>query len=90
MTKKEIVRQISNELGIEQEFAKKIIQRSLDSFIEVLLSEGRLELRNFGVFQVKQRAARRGRNPKTNEVMYIPSKNTVVFHAGKRVLSRLQ
>ena len=90
MTKKEIVREIANELGIDQTLAKKVVQRFIDRLIDALISEGRLELRNFGVFEIKHRAARKARNPKTNEQVDVPAKKAMVFQAGKNVAMRLQ
>ena len=67
MTKKEIVRRISEELGLKQTDTKEVVQRTFDAIIEALATEQRVELRNFGVFEVKKRAARKARNPKTGE-----------------------
>ncbi|MCD6394252.1 MAG: integration host factor subunit beta [Planctomycetes bacterium] len=90
MTKKQIVRQIATELNIDQTLAKKVVQRCLDTIIDVLAKEGRIELRNFGVFEVKRRAARKARNPRTNEEVWVPPKKVVRFQAGKNVAKRLQ
>ncbi len=56
MTKKEIVKKISEDIGLTQLKTKDIVQRTLDAIIQTLVSEGRIELRNFGVFEVKRRA----------------------------------
>ena len=90
MTKKEIVRQIAMELNIDQTLAKKVIQRCLDAIIDVLVETGRIELRNFGVFEVKLRAPRKARNPRTNEPVYVPAKRVVTYQAGKNVAKRVQ
>ena len=60
MTKKEIVKKISEDIGLTQLKTKDIVQRTLDAIIQTLVSEGRIELRNFGVFEVKRRAPRKG------------------------------
>ena len=88
MTKKEIVREVSATYGIDQGLAKQIVQFVLDSIVRSLEQEGRIELRNFGVFEVKRRAARVARNPRTNEPLRVPPKNVVSFQHGKR-LARL-
>lgn len=88
MTKKEIVREVSASYGIDQGLAKQIVQFVLDSIVRSLEKEGRIELRNFGVFEVKRRAARVARNPRTNEPLRVPPKNVVSFQPGKR-LARL-
>lgn len=85
MTKKEIVRRIAAELRVDQVLTKRIVQRALDMVLEALAKEGRIELRNFGVFEVKRRAARKARNPKTNEEVLVPAKNVIVFTPGKNV-----
>lgn len=90
MTKKEIVRQIAAEFDIDQTLTKKIVQRCLDSMIEVLAEHGRLELRNFGVFEIKQRAARKARNPKTNQEVMVPAKRVITFQSGKNIAKLIQ
>jgi len=62
VTKKEIVKQISEDIGLTQLKTKEVIQRTLDAIIESLVSEGRIELRNVGAFEVKRRAPRLTRN----------------------------
>ncbi len=85
MTKKEIVKKISEDIGLTQLKTKDIVQRTLDAIIQTLVSEGRIELRNFGVFEVKQRAPRKARNPRTGDKVYVPSKNVVTFKPGKEM-----
>lgn len=85
MTKKEIVRRLAAELDVDQSLAKRFVQRTLEMIIHTALSEGRIELRNFGVFEVKHRAARKARNPKTNEQVSVPAKNVLSFQPGKNV-----
>ncbi len=85
MTKKEIVKRISEDIGLTQLKTKDIVQRTLDAIIDTLVSEGRIELRNFGVFEVKQRAPRKARNPRTGDKVYVPSKNVVTFKPGKEM-----
>ena len=67
VTKKEIVKKISEDIGLTQLKTKDIVQRTLDAIIQTLVSEGRIELRNFGVFEVKRRAPRKARNPRTGD-----------------------
>lgn len=85
MTKKEIVKKISEDIGLTQLKTKDIVQRTLDAIILTLVSEGRIELRNFGVFEVKARAPRKARNPRTGDKVYVPSKNVVTFKPGKEM-----
>ena len=90
MTKKEIVRVISEELGLTQQQTKEVVQRTFDSIVETLVREGRIELRNFGVFEVKPRAARTARNPKTGQQVHVPEKFVVSFKPGKVMEQRVQ
>ena len=90
MTKKEIVKSISEELGLTQLKTKEIVQRTFDAIVETLVEERRIELRNFGVFEVKQRAPRKARNPRTGEKVFVPSKFVVTFKPGKEMEARVR
>ncbi len=90
MTKKEIVKQISDRLGLTQLKTKEIVQQTFDAIIETLLEDRRIELRNFGVFEVKQRKARKARNPKTGERVDVPPKFVVTFKPGKEMEERVR
>src|SRR3954466_8442920 len=85
VTKKEIVKRISEEIGLTQLKTKDIVQRTLNAIIQTLVSEGRIELRNFGVFEVKRRAPRKARNPRTGDKVSVPAKNVVTFKPGKEM-----
>lgn len=85
VTKKEIVKKISDDIGLTQLKTKDIVQRTLDAIIQTLVTEGRIELRNFGVFEVKRRAPRKARNPRTGDKVFVPSKNVVTFKPGKEM-----
>ena len=90
MTKKEIVRTISEELGLTQLKTKEIVQKTFDAIIETLVTDGRIELRNFGVFEVKCRAARKARNPKTGKEVMVEKKYVVIFKPGKEMEERVR
>lgn len=90
VTKKDIVRTIAEEVGLTQLKTKEIVQKTFDAIIEALVREGRIELRNFGVFEVKQRAARKARNPRTGEKVYVPKKWVVTFKPGKEMQHRIR
>lgn len=85
MTKKEIVRIISEQLGVPQQQTKEVVQLTLDTIVELLRNEGRLELRNFGVFEVKRRGARSARNPRTGDSVDVPERWVVTFKPGKEM-----
>lgn len=82
MTKKDIVLKISEETDIKQIDVKKVVQRTLDHIIEALTGGETVELRNFGIFKVKTRKSRVGRNPKTGVTVPIPEKRIVSFKSG--------
>lgn len=90
MTKKEMVRRIATEVNAEQTLTKRIVQRCLDMVVDVVCQTGRIELRNFGVFEVKRRAARRARNPRTGTEVEVPAKNIVTFKPGKEMLEKIR
>ena len=88
MTKKEIVRAISEEIGLTQLQTKEIVQKTFDAIVDALVREERIELRNFGVFEVKRRAPRKARNPRTGDKVYVPEKFVVTFKPGKEMEER--
>ena len=90
MTKKEIVKQISERIGLTQLKTKDIVQQTFDAIVETLLEVGRIELRNFGVFEVKQRKARKARNPRTGDPVEVPPKNVVTFKPGKEMEEKVR
>ena len=89
-TKKDIVRQIAKKLNLPQADMKNVVQSVLDAIVDALAREGRLELREFGVFQVKLRAARKARNPKTNEEVIVPARKVVTFKPGKLMQEKVR
>ena len=82
MTKKDIVTKVSNETNLTQIDVKIIVQRTLDCVLESLERGETVELRNFGVFKVKTRKGRIGRNPRTGQEVQVPEKKVVVFKPG--------
>ena len=90
MTKKEIVKQISDRIGLTQLKTKEIVQLTFDAIVDTLLADRRIELRNFGVFEVKLRKARKARNPRTGDKVDVPPKNVVTFKPGKEMEERVR
>lgn len=82
VTKKEIVMKIAEETGIKQIHVKKVVQRTFDNIIDALNQGETIELRNFGVFKVRTRKGRMGRNPRTGDKVPIPDKKVVSFKPG--------
>ena len=90
MTKKQIVQQISDKTGLTQLQTKDIVDLTFEAIVNTLLDEGRIELRNFGVFEVKTRKARKARNPRTGEKVDVPPKNVVTFKPGKEMEEKVR
>ena len=90
MTKKDIVRTIAEEIDLPQFRTRVLVQRTFEALIEALVRDGRVELRNFGVFQIKQREARLARNPRTGEPVPVDAKNVVTFKPGKEMEARVR
>jgi DNA-binding protein HU-beta/integration host factor subunit beta len=90
VTKKDIVRTISEEVGLTQQQTKEIVQKTFDAIVEALVRERRIELRNFGVFEVKPRAARKARNPRTGDEVIVPKKHVVTFKPGKHMEAKVR
>jgi nucleoid DNA-binding protein len=90
VTKKEIVKTISDEIGLTQLKTKEIVQKTFDAIVETLVEDRRIELRNFGVFEVKERAARKARNPRTGQRVDVPRKFVVTFKPGKEMEEKVR
>lgn len=90
VTKKELVDQIADRTGEKRVVVKKVVQSFLDAIIGELGRGNRLEFRDFGVFETKQRAARIAQNPKTLQRVNVPPKRTVKFKAGRLMKQKLQ
>lgn len=90
ITKKELIDRIAEKSASKRVIVKRIVQSFLDEIIEELGRGNRLEFRDFGVFESKQRAARTAQNPKTLERVQVPSKRTVKFKVGRTMKARLQ
>ena len=90
MTKKDIVLRITDSTGIKQVDVKRIVQKTFDSIIESLTRNEKVELRNFGVFKIKERKARFGRNPRTGESVPVPPRKVVVFKPGLEMKQKIK
>ncbi len=85
ITKKILVDRIANENGMQRTQVKKVLQDFLDSIVDELGEGNRIEFRDFGVFEVKHRAARTAQNPKTLERVPVAAKRSVRFKPGRRM-----
>lgn len=85
MTKRELVIRVANKLGMTQSDVSKIVEGAFDTIAASLAKGHRWELRDFGVFEVKTRASRIGRNPRTGEQVPVPERRVVTFRPGKQM-----
>lgn len=89
MTKKDIILKVSDETNLKQTDVKQVVQKTFDCIIETLIRGENIELRNFGVFKIKQRKARTGRNPRTGQVVPVPPRKVVVFKPGLEMKKKI-
>ena len=90
VTKKELVDRIADQTATKRVVVKKIVQNFLNEVIQELGRGNRLEFRDFGVFETKERAARIAQNPKTLQRVQVPPKRTVKFKVGRMMKIKLQ
>lgn len=89
ITKRDIVCRVAERAAMTQAQTQDVVQLALEAIGEAIVSEGRLELRNFGVFEVKERAARKARDPRTGETMDVPARRVISFRASPTLLDEL-
>lgn len=86
LTKRDLVIHIAEETGLKQNDVMNVVQRTLDSITDALAKGQKIELRNFGVFEIRSRRARIGRNPNAPSTdVPIPARTVVKFKAGKEM-----
>ena len=90
MTKKDIILKVSDKTNLKQIDVKKVVQETLDCITEALVRGEKIELRNFGIFKVKQRKSRTGRNPRTGQVVPVPPRKVAVFKPGLEMKNKLR
>jgi integration host factor subunit beta len=89
ITKKDLIDRIAAKTDERRSVVKDVVQLFLDQITEELANGNRLEFRDFGVFEVKSRAARTAQNPKTLQRVSVPPKRTIKFKAGRLMRDRL-
>ena len=90
MTKKDIVLRITDLTGIKQVDVKKVVQKTFDVIVDSLVRSEKVELRHFGVFQIKERKARFGRNPRTGQSVPVPPRKVAVFKPGLEMKHKIK
>lgn len=88
-TKREIVKTIAEKTALTQAQAAEVVQLAFESIIETVLDERRIELRNFGVFELRERKPRKARDPRTGQTMTLPARQVVVFKPSKHLDERV-
>jgi integration host factor subunit beta len=89
ITKKELIDKIAEKMGVKQSTVKTIVQQFLDEINSEIAKGNRLEFRDFGIFEIKERAARMAQNPKTMEPIEVPAKRKVKFKMGRMMRERM-
>jgi len=89
MNKSELVEALANENGLTYKKAEEIVNLIFDAMSETLISGGRIEIRGFGSFVVKDYKSYMGRNPKTGEVIKVRPKRLPFFKVGKELRERV-
>lgn len=89
MNKAELVDGIAANADVSKRIAEKVLDATLKTITDAMASGDRVQLVGFGTFEVKERAGRTGRNPKTNEVVMIKAKRSPSFKAGKNLKDRV-
>jgi integration host factor subunit beta len=89
-TKKDLIDAVAAKTGMKRTDVKTVVQTLLDQIVEELGKGNRLELRDFGVFEVRERAQREAQNPKTMEKVVVPPKRAVKFKSGRKMCCALE
>lgn len=90
MTKKDIALKVADATGVKQITVKQVLQGIFDCIIESLIRDEKIELRNFGVFKIKTRRPRIGRNPRTGQTVPVPTRKVVVFKPGLMMKQKIK
>jgi len=88
-TKKELINRIADNTKIHRVKVKPIIQSFLNEIVSELANGNRIEFRDFGVFEIRTRQARKAQNPKTLEPVNVPARRTVKFKMGRLMKQKL-
>lgn len=84
-TKREIVKTIAEKTALTQAQAAEVVQLTLEAIADTVLAERRIELRNFGVFELRERKPRKARDPRTGATLVVPARQVVVFKPSRHL-----
>lgn len=90
MTKKDIVLKVSDDTNMKQIEVKAVVQKTFNCIVDALARGEKVELRNFGIFKVKERRSRTGRNPRTGQVVPVPPRKVAVFKPGLEMKKKVR
>lgn len=90
MTKKDIILKVSDETNLKQIDVKRVVQKTFDCILQALVRGEKIELRNFGIFKIKQRKSRTGRNPRTGQTVPVPPRKVAVFKPGLEMKKQIK
>jgi nucleoid DNA-binding protein len=88
-TKKDLVKEVAARTGFDIASVKQIVQTMFEAMSQGLARDGNIEIRNFGIFKVKQTLARKARNPKTSEIIMVPPKKHISFKPGQMMKEKI-
>jgi len=89
MTKSELVEQLASDSKLTSKKAEQVVNVVFDAMTETLVAGGRIEIRGFGCFTIREYEAYTGRNPKTGELIQVEPKKSPFFKVGKNLLQRI-
>lgn len=89
LTRAELIAEVSRAAELQRKEAARVVETILDAIVDALRSGQEVELRGFGSFRIRERAGRRGRNPKTGESVSVPPKRVPFFRPGKELRAQL-
>ena len=89
ITKKDIIKNVADKTGVDIASVKTIVQYMFETMCEGLSTDGNIEIRNFGIFKVKQTGERKARNPKNKTIITVPAKKHIHFKPGKQMKARI-
>ena len=90
MTKKDIILKVADDSNLKQTDVKRVVQKTFDCIVDALVRGEKIELRNFGVFKIKERKSRTGRNPRTGQLVPVPPRKVVVFKSGLEMKKKVK
>ncbi len=90
MTKKDIILKVADETNLKQIDVKRVVQKTFDCIVDGLVRGEKIELRNFGVFKIKQRRPRTGRNPRTGDAVPVPPRKVAIFRPGLEMKQKIK